>query len=511
MSYNGSGTFVINSTGQPVVTGTVISSTAFNALTADLATGLSTAVTKDGQTTTTARVPFAQGISSTLVTDATSATTGSIITAGGISTQKALWVGTTATIAGILTGAAANFTSITGSTCPVSFASSTAAGIFNSSPQNGSGGYCNTQLGQSLTLLSNTAANAVDSYWVSGAYYNAGFKYQGTGIPSLYSQNAGAHAWGYAPAGTANSAFSFTTLMTLSAAGNLGIGMTPSNILDITQNTSAQSFVMITNPNTGTAASAGFKCKNNSTDSQFGHLSNGYTTNGVLVAGAQYMYNNNAEGTSIVSGAGPVRLAAGSTVEALRIDTSGNLCVGSTSSNPITINTIGMAFVPSAGLRLSTASTGTYMAVTAVSGTIINFYTYNSGAVLGGNISQNAGTTSFNATSDERLKDWQSVVQSDKRQMIEDLWIGDYDKYTSFEKIGTPSRDFGIRSQQAFSVLGNISRISPPEKEDGIWSAPAEPFGFLALWGVKDLYTENEALRARVATLEARLTALETK
>lgn len=41
MSFS-SGTFSINSTGQPVVTGTVISSTAFNALTADLATGLST-------------------------------------------------------------------------------------------------------------------------------------------------------------------------------------------------------------------------------------------------------------------------------------------------------------------------------------------------------------------------------------------------------------------------------------------------------------------------------------
>ena len=61
MSYNGSGTFQINTTGQPVVTGTVISSTAFNALTADLATGLSTAITKDGQTTTTARIIFAQG------------------------------------------------------------------------------------------------------------------------------------------------------------------------------------------------------------------------------------------------------------------------------------------------------------------------------------------------------------------------------------------------------------------------------------------------------------------
>jgi hypothetical protein len=58
MSYNGSGTFLINSTGQPVVTNTVISSTAFNALTADLATGLSTAITKDGQTSPTANIPM---------------------------------------------------------------------------------------------------------------------------------------------------------------------------------------------------------------------------------------------------------------------------------------------------------------------------------------------------------------------------------------------------------------------------------------------------------------------
>jgi len=39
VSYNGSGTFQINTSGQPVVTGTSISSTVFNALTADLATG----------------------------------------------------------------------------------------------------------------------------------------------------------------------------------------------------------------------------------------------------------------------------------------------------------------------------------------------------------------------------------------------------------------------------------------------------------------------------------------
>ena len=103
MSYNGSGTFQINTSGQPVVAGTVISSTAFNALTADLATGLSTAITKDGQTTATARIPFAQGITSTLVTDSSSVSTGSIITAGGVGVAKALWVGGLANFASTIT------------------------------------------------------------------------------------------------------------------------------------------------------------------------------------------------------------------------------------------------------------------------------------------------------------------------------------------------------------------------------------------------------------------------
>jgi len=101
MSYNGSGTFQINTSGQPVVTGTVISSSAFNALTADLATGLSTAITKDGQTATTVRIPFAQGINSSLTTDTTSGSTGSIYTAGGIGITKALYVGTTLTYGGV--------------------------------------------------------------------------------------------------------------------------------------------------------------------------------------------------------------------------------------------------------------------------------------------------------------------------------------------------------------------------------------------------------------------------
>lgn len=103
MAFNGSGTFLINSVGNPIVTNTLISSTWANALTADLGTGLSTCITKDGQTATTARILFALGINSTLTTDTTSIGTGSILTLGGASIAKALWVGGLMNVAGGIT------------------------------------------------------------------------------------------------------------------------------------------------------------------------------------------------------------------------------------------------------------------------------------------------------------------------------------------------------------------------------------------------------------------------
>lgn len=62
MSRNGSGTFLVNSAGQPVVAGTTITATAFNAFTADVATGLTQSICVDGQTPTTASIPFAAGL-----------------------------------------------------------------------------------------------------------------------------------------------------------------------------------------------------------------------------------------------------------------------------------------------------------------------------------------------------------------------------------------------------------------------------------------------------------------
>ena len=56
------GTFTLV-TGNPVVTGTTISSTTFNSTMSDIATGLSTCLLKDGTQTATSSIPFAQGIS----------------------------------------------------------------------------------------------------------------------------------------------------------------------------------------------------------------------------------------------------------------------------------------------------------------------------------------------------------------------------------------------------------------------------------------------------------------
>ena len=82
MSFNGSGLFAINSSGQPVVSSTLITATAFNALTADLATGLSTCLLKDGTQTVTADLPIGgfklTGLGTGLASRTSSARTGDI-------------------------------------------------------------------------------------------------------------------------------------------------------------------------------------------------------------------------------------------------------------------------------------------------------------------------------------------------------------------------------------------------------------------------------------------------
>jgi hypothetical protein len=111
-----------------------------------------------------------------------------------------------------------------------------------------------------------------------------------------------------------------------------------------------------------------------------------------------------------------------------------------------------------------------------------------------------SGASSWSTISDARLKTVPDG-QTDYRAAIRALWVGDY----RWNKDG--SFGFGVLAQQAHAALPEGLRdmiVDKPEGDEGTWTAAAEPAGYLALWGVKDLYALVEQLAARVAELEAR-------
>jgi hypothetical protein len=116
MAFNGSGTF-----DRPVsdyVFDTVISETDMNSEMDGIATALSTAICKDGQTTTTARIPFASGISSDTIAELSSATgvtvDGVLLKDGRIDTTQGADISSASTVN--LETATGNVVDVTGTT-----------------------------------------------------------------------------------------------------------------------------------------------------------------------------------------------------------------------------------------------------------------------------------------------------------------------------------------------------------------------------------------------------------
>ena len=415
MSYNGSGTFQINTSGQPVVAGTVISATAFNALTADLATGLSTAITKDGQTTTTARIPFAAGISSTLTTDSSSVSTGSIITAGGVGVAKNLYVGVNANVAGTLgvTGVS-TFAAGTAAAPAITTTGDTNTGIFFPAADTiafSEGGTeamrldsaGNMGLGvtpsawASRTVLEVGAAGnafvsggAGDVYVTEGCYYNAGWKY-GNSLyaTALYNQYRGTHSWSTAASGTAGNAITFTQAMTLDASGRLGITETsPAYKVDVKVST-AGSIVDLLRLNNGGGSNgggAGLVFEDAGARAKVAGVVFGANENSGLGLGFYTSTN-----------------AGGSVTERARIDSSGNLLVRCTSSG----------FGNDNGTSIESEAVVQRHINGTASGSAYTYFIYNSSNI--GTIIQN-GTTGvlYQITSDYRLKNNQQVLTGAK-------------------------------------------------------------------------------------------------
>lgn len=118
---------------------------------------------------------------------------------------------------------------------------------------------------------------------------------------------------------------------------SLGIGMTPSNVLDITQSNSGGAWVSILNSNASAAATAGFQATNGGTGQLFMEvLGNSFTPNGVLQPNYSYIEGN--QGLSFECANGPILLAVGgSHAEIARFHTNGAFGLGMTPVNILDI------------------------------------------------------------------------------------------------------------------------------------------------------------------------------
>jgi hypothetical protein len=216
------------------------------------------------------------------------------------------------------------------------------------------------------------------------------------------SWQASASSGGTVNSGTANQVAYYASTGT-AVSGNSGLTF---NGTALTVSTSSNTFVNVRNTSAGTNQYSQFQLGNDADPGLFyiQSYSSTYTTSGAAVANGTTMNGEGPGGLSIAATQAPIRFYSGGSNETMRLDSSGNLLVGTTTANDSSGQ--GIKFMPTYG-----NSSNPLVSVVASASSGNAFYEgYSTGAGAfrfyvdyGGTI--HATSTVITAISDERLKE----------------------------------------------------------------------------------------------------------
>lgn len=224
------------------------------------------------------------------------------------------------------------------------------------------------------------------------------------------------------------------------------------------------------------------------------------TLNGTtgITSPAETVQGNLSYTGTLTGGTGVVNIGSGQVYK----DASGNVGVGTTNSNPIAARVNGNVLVSTGGFNSRAPLSTRDWAISATSGSVINFYSDNgSAAVYAGSINVNGNVTTYTSVSDYRLKE---NVQPMTGALAKIVALNPVTY--AFKDGGQVSQGFIAHELQSVipdAVTGEKDAV----KEDGSPAYQGVDVSFL----VATLTAAIQEQQALISSLTIRLTALENK